>query len=242
MNFIAEFKKLFLIKIFIAKAIAKAFFIKDLDSRTLLSQIYLKMLNSKNKIKSITLNSDQDFTLKIASFVYNDIAGPMDSRIMKLTTKELLSILILLKKQSPKTIFEFGLLHGGSLYHFIENTDISTQIYSLDIFTNNMAKCVQDKIKGNTRVRIIQEDSLKFDPTPFTAKIDFIFIDGGHEYETVKNDTQKALSMLGHNGVIIWDDYNANFIGVYKYLNQLSDSGMELFHISDTSLVYFQKK
>lgn len=242
MNFKTELKKLFLIIFFLKKTILKAFFLRDIDSRTLLSQIYLKMLNSETKIKSIKLFADQEFSLKLGSFVYNDITGPMDSRLMKLTAKELFSILILLKKQSPKTIFEFGLLYGGSLYHFIENTEPDSQIYSLDIATNNLTKCVQDKLKGNTRVNIIQEDSLKFDPSPFTSKIDFVFIDGGHEYEIVKNDTKKALSMLSQNGIITWDDYNANFTGVYKYLNQLSDSGMELFHIADTSLAFFQKK
>jgi hypothetical protein len=48
--------------------------------------------------------------------------------------------------------------------------------------------------------------------------------------------------MLSPGGIIIWDDYNANFTGVYRYLNELSETGMPLRHIADTSLVFFQNK
>ena len=31
---------------------------------------------------------------------------------------------------------------------------------------------------------------------------DLIFIDGGHTYQVVKNDTEKALQMINKNGLI----------------------------------------
>jgi predicted O-methyltransferase YrrM len=38
-------------------------------------------------------------------------------------------------------------------------------------------------------------------------KFDFIFIDGGHDYEIVKNDIIKSLKVLKKNGIIAGDDY-----------------------------------
>jgi hypothetical protein len=41
------------------------------------------------------------------------------------------------------------------------------------------------------------------------SKIDFVFLDGGHSYETVKNDLECCLEVVTKsNGVIMCDDYN----------------------------------
>jgi predicted O-methyltransferase YrrM len=37
---------------------------------------------------------------------------------------------------------------------------------------------------------------------------DFVFIDGGHDYETVKHDSELALQLVSRGGVIAWHDYN----------------------------------
>ncbi len=38
-------------------------------------------------------------------------------------------------------------------------------------------------------------------------KFDYIFIDGGHDYDIVKNDIVKSLKVLKPNGIISGDDY-----------------------------------
>ena len=40
------------------------------------------------------------------------------------------------------------------------------------------------------------------------SKIDYVFLDGGHAYETVKNDLHYSKPVLDHNGTILCDDYN----------------------------------
>ena len=40
------------------------------------------------------------------------------------------------------------------------------------------------------------------------SQIDYVFLDGGHAYETVKNDLQYSKSVLDNNGTILCDDYN----------------------------------
>ena len=40
------------------------------------------------------------------------------------------------------------------------------------------------------------------------SQIDYVFLDGGHAYETVKNDLYYSKPVLDNNGTILCDDYN----------------------------------
>jgi len=40
------------------------------------------------------------------------------------------------------------------------------------------------------------------------SQIDYVFLDGGHAYETVKNDLLYSKQALENNGTILCDDYN----------------------------------
>ena len=51
--------------------------------------------------------------------------------------------------------------------------------------------------------------------------IDFVFLDGGHSYETVKEDLNILTSNLKKNSVIICDDYNINHYGVKKAVDEI---------------------
>jgi len=53
------------------------------------------------------------------------------------------------------------------------------------------------------------------------SKIDFVFLDGGHEYETVKNDLNNCIEVIKNNGTIICDDYDLSFApGVKKAIDE----------------------
>jgi predicted O-methyltransferase YrrM len=54
-------------------------------------------------------------------------------------------------------------------------------------------------IKGNSNQLLKKMDM---------SQIDYVFLDGGHAYETVKNDLQYSKSVLDNNGTILCDDYN----------------------------------
>ena len=43
------------------------------------------------------------------------------------------------------------------------------------------------------------------------SKIDYVFLDGGHAYETVKSDLNCCISVLLNNGTILCDDYNLSY-------------------------------
>ena len=73
--------------------------------------------------------------------------------------------------------------------------------YSLEGVSDLLKKFKENAylIKGNSN-KILS----KIDMT----KIDYVFLDGGHAYETVKNDLDSCLEVINSNGTILCDDYN----------------------------------
>ena len=53
--------------------------------------------------------------------------------------------------------------------------------------------------------------------------IDFIFIDGGHDYKTVKNDLEQSFKIINKNGTILCDDWNlSQALGVREAIKDFS--------------------
>ena len=57
-------------------------------------------------------------------------------------------------------------------------------------------------IKGNSNLLLKKIDM---------SKIDYVFLDGGHAYETVKIDLLYSKPVLENNGTILCDDYNLSY-------------------------------
>ena len=73
--------------------------------------------------------------------------------------------------------------------------------------------------------------------------MDLIFIDGGHNYLCVKNDSEKSFRMIKENGYIFWHDYNIlkkSSKDIVKYMHEISKI-KKIFHIKNTSLCYYKK-
>ena len=65
-------------------------------------------------------------------------------------------------------------------------------------------------IKGNSNT-ILKEIPIKFD---------YVFLDGGHKYETVKNDLINLTQVVNKGGVILCDDYDLTYAsGVKKAID-----------------------
>jgi hypothetical protein len=76
-----------------------------------------------------------------------------------------------------------------------------------------------------SRLRLLQQDSRKLDPAAhgLDGSVDIVFVDGGHDTETVTIDTANARRMIGDSGVIVWHDFNSNIHGdVTTFVNGLA--------------------
>ena len=62
------------------------------------------------------------------------------------------------------------------------------------------------KFKKN--IKLIEGDTNKIFHNIDLKNIDFIFIEGGHDYKTVKNDLEQSYKIINKTGTILCDDWN----------------------------------
>ena len=73
--------------------------------------------------------------------------------------------------------------------------------YSLEAVTDLLSKYKNNVhlIKGNSNKELKKIDM---------SKIDYVFLDGGHEYNTVMNDLNCCREVIINNGTVLCDDYD----------------------------------
>ena len=90
-------------------------------------------------------------------------------------------------------------------------------------------------IKGNSNTVLKKIDM---------SKIDYVFLDGGHDYETVKNDLNCCSEVVDNNGTILCDDYNLSYApGVKKAIDEfvkVKNYRFEILH--NSRFVRIEKK
>ena len=163
-----------------------------------------------------------------------------------------------------KNIFEFGTCSGKTTYLMGLNSPEDAKIISLTLnpndvnevkkndvdnrisYRNIINESIYDKFMFSEttiekKIQVIFQNSIDFDHNIFKNKMDLIFIDGGHTYSIVKNDTEKSFDMLKTNGIILWHDYvpgKKSAMDVVKYLNNLAKT-KKIYKIKNTSLCFY---
>ena len=67
-------------------------------------------------------------------------------------------------------------------------------------------------IKGNSKILLKKIEM---------SKVDFVFLDGGHDYNTVVNDLNSCIEVINSNGTVMCDDYNLGSApGVKKAIDE----------------------
>jgi hypothetical protein len=79
-------------------------------------------------------------------------------------------------------------------------------IKRLNPYSLNGVKDLLKKFKDN--VHLIKGNSNTILTKIDMSKIEYVFLDGGHAYETVKNDLEACKGVLDTNGTVLCDDYN----------------------------------
>ncbi len=164
-----------------------------------------------------------------------------------------------------KNIFEFGTCSGKTTYLMALNSSNDSKIYSITLdpnqknkinkekkdnkisYRNILSESVYDKFlfsgsEVENKINVIFQNSMEVDEIKFHDFFDLIFIDGGHTYSIVKNDSEKSLKMLNSRGIILWHDYvpgKESAKDVVKYINEISKN-KKIFHIKNTSLCFYK--
>ena len=108
--------------------------------------------------------------------------------------------------------------------------------YSLEAVKDLLNKFKENihLIKGNSN-KILSKIEMK--------KIDYVFLDGGHEYNTVKNDLECCKEVILNNGVVLCDDYDLSYApGVKKAIDEfIENNSFKSSIISDGRFAKIEK-
>ena len=115
---------------------------------------------------------------------------------------------VLKDEYAPKTTFSNPL--KTIYYNFIIRLD-PYNIKSVNKLLRKFEKNI-NIIKGNSK-DVLKEINLD--------EIDYVFLDGGHKYETVRNDLENLTQIVNNKGTILCDDYNLSYApGIKKAINE----------------------
>ena len=160
----------------------------------------------------------------------------LEKRPHNMTAIEIFCLAAITRAFSPSVALEIGTYDGRSTMAIARN--MAGKVYTVNLGPDYLNLHPEEahridiqlsgKVKSGERGlspetdRIVQifSDSTKLDFEQF-GTVDFIVIDGGHDYEVVKADTENALRIINRRrGVILWHD--AVDFGVGKYLPELA--------------------
>lgn len=178
-------------------------------------------------------------------------------------TVEIAVINELVRRSSPSVLFEIGTFDGRTTSNLAASSPADAVVYTLDLpiaealDTAHEIESGEEKYARDTRVgerfvsgdfpervKITQifGDSATFDDTPYRGRVDFVFVDGSHHADYVRNDTELALRLLGDaGGLVVWHDYaNAYWPGVTSVLDHYARDPRlaEMTHIEGCTLAF----
>lgn len=122
----------------------------------------------------------------------------------------------------PTTVLEFGTHDGFSGWHLWANSEAK-------ILTIDLPRQARPFLPHDPRIHLVETDSRQWEPLP-EDQFDLCFIDAGHDYECVRNDSEKALRCLRPGGTVLWHDATWRGYGfaVNRYLRELRRSGKDV--------------
>ena len=152
---------------------------------------------------------------------------------------EMAGLSSLVAAQQPRNLLEFGTCQGCSTWHLWANSPRDAHITTVDLPSGIKVEGSTDpELQGDKvrkflptdpRVRLVETDSRSFDPSGL-GEVEFCVIDAGHSYACVRNDTEKALSVLVRGGLLVWHDatWTEDDYGVNRYLKELRGTGLDI--------------
>ncbi|MDQ3116325.1 MAG: class I SAM-dependent methyltransferase [Verrucomicrobiota bacterium] len=177
---------------------------------------------------------------------------------------EVMVIAATARNSEPPSAFEIGTFDGRTALNIAANLKEGGRVWTLDLPKTGLGQTEFElapgesafvdkkesgtKFKGtaySNQITQLYGDSATFDFSPFAEKMGLVFVDGSHAYEYVLKDTVNALRLAAAGGTILWHDYQQDWPGVIRALNELqqNDSACaNLRRIEGTSLVMLKRE
>lgn len=168
---------------------------------------------------------------------------------------DMLYVCAIAQQRRARRIFEFGTFLGRTTYHLALGKD-AHEVFTLDLDPaadhtalriGRAVTAVHERglqghfFKGTpaaAKVTQLHGDSRTFDYAPYARSMDLVFVDGGHSYDMVVNDTQHAMRLVTRGGVVIWHDFAPKGRDVAAFAREFARE-RPLFWIEHTSLLVY---
>ena len=155
-------------------------------------------------------------------------------------------------------------IHGNNFQYigldlFAENTENKDEIIPNTKFSNPLKniyfnyikrqdpyslEAVKDLLKKfKNNISLIKGNSNAILKKIDMSKIDFVFLDGGHDYQTVKSDLNFCRDVIINGGTVLCDDYDLSYApGVKKAIDEFSfDDGIKCTIICNNRFAKLEK-
>lgn len=177
---------------------------------------------------------------------------PCDGNVSVL---ELVVLNHLIRQMAPRALFEFGTFDGRTTLNMAANAPPDARVYTIDLppaalggtrwsLVSEERKYADrdappgERFSGTKEAkRIVQllADTADFDFSPWYGSVDFVFIDASHAADYVRNDTDRALRLIGgRSGLVLWHDYGV-WSDVTAVLEELRTMDPRLQHIANVA-------
>lgn len=116
--------------------------------------------------------------------------------------------------ENPETVLEIGTLRGGTFYVWSRHLDTAEQLVSLDLPGRDLKQRRDDLlhefapskdvgvVRGNSHTKETFEETAE----TLDGKADFLFIDGDHTYEGVKDDFETYKELAADDAIVAFHD------------------------------------
>ena len=161
------------------------------------------------------------------------------------------SVLEVFLKYNITRSVEIGIFKGHFSNHLLQNSDILQELHAVDPFlgdydykdasSNEIATHSQDWTNAvlnnmkqyGCRFRLHHNFSKNAITDFENESMDAVFIDAGHQYNDVVEDTKLWVPIVKPGGVIIWDDYSRYWRAVVVVVNQfVEQNNLTLIHLN----------
>jgi predicted O-methyltransferase YrrM len=153
--------------------------------------------------------------------------------------EEILGLLNELEKNPPRLILEIGTATGGTLFMLSQIATDDAEIFSIDLplgpygagYFKYKISLFKAFTKNQQKINLLRTDSHRTETVDQIKEmlngrhLDFLFIDGDHTYEGVKNDFELYSSLVRPQGIIAFHDivknnFDSSF-GVHKFWQEI---------------------
>lgn len=191
---------------------------------------HVKIVNNK---KIVTLNDGREFELHNYRVYKNELIFGC------LTDDDIYFLHSILKNFKNPKILEIGVLEGLSTFTMLDGSNYTADIYCVDRYVIEWSKYIFHDFIDHVynmhvekNIHFIWSSYLDASKVLSSNLFDIIFIDGEHDYDSVKQDISLSLPLLSDNGILCGHDYSHDENGeklikaVHDVLGEVDNYGL----------------